>query len=125
MPTTQPLPASRTVTTPAATMHTLASPTTEPPTDVAVWRTELPAGTAGPLHAVDRDHVVVVVEGSLGVVLGGERTVVPTGGSVVLGAGVSRQLAAADGPAVTITAASPGSTASVGGGDPVAVPWAR
>ena len=123
MSTTQPL--SRTVTTPAATMHTLASPTTAPPADVAVWRTELPAGTAGPLHAVDRDHVVVVVEGSLRVVLGGEETVVPTGGSVVLGAGMTRQLAAADGPATTLTAARPGSTASVGGGEPVEVPWAR
>ena len=115
----------RTVATPAATMRTFASPTTAPPADVAVWRTELPVGTAGPRHAVDRDHVVVVVEGSLRVVLGEEETVVPNGGSVVLPAGVTRQLAAADGPAVTVTAARPGSIASVGGGEPVEVPWAR
>jgi quercetin dioxygenase-like cupin family protein len=115
----------RTVSTPAATMRTYASPTTEPAADVAVWRTELPAGTAGPLHAVDRDHVVVVVEGTVEVLLGQEHRTVPTGASVTLPAGAPRRIAAsAEGPAVTVTAARPGSMATVGGGEPVAVPWA-
>ena len=116
----------RTVATPAATMRTYASPSTEPPADVAVWRTELPAGTAGPLHSIDRDHVVVVVEGTVDVLLGGEQLHVPSGASIVLPAGVPRRIAAAAGsPAVTVTSARPDSRATVGDGEPVEVPWAR
>jgi quercetin dioxygenase-like cupin family protein len=116
----------RTIETAAATMRTYASPTTEPPTDVAVWRTELQAGTAGPLHTVDRDHVVVVVNGTLEVLLEEDRFDVPAGAAVTLSAGATRQLAAApDGPVVTVTAARPGSSATVGDAAPVDVPWGR
>ena len=48
-----PLEAARSVSTPAATMHTFASPTTSPALDVSVWRTELPQGSTGPRHAID------------------------------------------------------------------------
>ena len=60
-----PLADARVVATPAATMRTYASPSTAVPAPLAVWRTEVPSGTAGPLHVVDVDQVVVVVAGQL------------------------------------------------------------
>lgn len=77
------------VATPAATMRTYAGSTTRPSADVAVWRSELPVGTPGPVHVVDRDHVVVVLDGALHVEMDGETTVVPKGGAVVLTAGAT------------------------------------
>jgi mannose-6-phosphate isomerase-like protein (cupin superfamily) len=92
---------------------------------VAVWRSTTAPGTAGPLHRIDREHVLVVVEGTLSVTIDGTAVVdaVP-GDAVVLPAGTARQLRN-DGsvPVVTITCAIPGSRATVGDGDPVVVPW--
>ena len=115
---------ARAVETPAATMRTYASPSSSTPAPVAVWRSELPAGTSGPLHTVDVDHIVVVVEGTLVAEVDGVRHEVVTGDGIKLPAGSVRRLTGGDGTAVTVTAALPGSTARVGGGDPVPVPWA-
>ena len=87
---------ARVLETPAAVMRTYASPTTPAPADVAVWRTEMTAGTSGPPHAVDVDQVVVVVEGSLVVETDGSRTVVPAGDSITLPASAERRLTAGD-----------------------------
>ena len=116
---------ARVVTTPAATMRTYASPTAPAATDVAVWRTEMAPGVSGPLHAVDTDQVVVVVEGNLSAEIDGRRCDVPTGDSLLLPAGSLRRLAAGDSELVTVTASAPGATALVGDADPVPVPWAR
>ena len=120
-----PLADARVVATPAATMRTYASPSTAVPAPLAVWRTEMPSGTAGPLHVVDVDQVVVVVAGQLHAEVAGREFVVPAGDSALLPAGVERRLAAGAGDLVTVTASQPGATARVGAGDPVAVPWAR
>ncbi len=120
-----PLDATRTLSTPAATMRTYASPSTDTAAAVSVWRTELAAGSSGPTHVVDTDHVVVVVEGTLLVDVDGVRGELGPGDGVVLPAGTPRTLSA--GPAadvVTVTSALPGSQARVGEAEPVAVPWA-
>lgn len=116
----------RSTETPAATMRTYTSPTTEVPSPLALWRTEMAAGTAGPVHTVDVDHVVVVLEGSLLAEVDGEQHVVAPGDALTLPAGSSRRLASGeDEPLVTLTAAQPGSAAQVAASEPVPIPWAR
>jgi quercetin dioxygenase-like cupin family protein len=119
-----PVTAARVVETPAATMRTYASPTTENRAPVAVWRTEMAAGAAGPVHVVDVDQVVVVVSGQLAAEVDGTAFVVPVGDSALLPAGAERRLTAGPDGLVTVTASLPGATARVGAGDPVPVPWA-
>ena len=105
--------------TPAAAMNRF------PGDDVAVWRTEMAPGSAGPAHTIDREHVVVVVEGQLTATVGGAQFVAAAGQSVRLPAHVERQLANNEAVAlVLITAAVPGSLAQVGDATPVTVPWA-
>ena len=97
------------------------------PTDaVAVWRTEMAPGASGPLHAVDREHAVVVLEGVLQASVDGVPQTATAGDAVIIPPGASRQLANGGGSTlVTLTAALPGSSARVAGGEPVEVPWAR
>lgn len=116
---------ARTTETPAATMRTYASPTTPVHADIAVWRTQMAGGASGPLHTVDTDQVVVVVEGRLSAEIDGHSCLVPAGDSVVLPAGVQRRLTAGEDGLVTLTASTPAATARVGDGDPVPVPWTR
>ncbi len=118
-----PLESARTVTTPAATMRTLASPTTSPAMPLAVWRTELAAGTAGPRHSIDTDQLVTVVAGSLHVEIDGASFEVDAGDAIKLPAGATRVIAAGAGPAVTVTVSRADARATVGDGDPVPVPW--
>jgi quercetin dioxygenase-like cupin family protein len=118
------LDAARTVTTPAATMRTLTSPTASPPMPVAVWRTELAAGSSGPRHVINGDHFVVVLGGTLHVEIDGRTHDVVAGDGIKLPAGCTRVIGATDdGPAVTLTVGEPDARASVGSGDPVPVPW--
>ncbi len=116
---------ARVVETPAATMRTYASPTTAQPAPLAVWRTEMKPGSAGPVHTVDVDQVVVVVDGTLVAHLGGQEEELPAGDSVLLPAGVARRLVAGSSGVVTLTTSMPGATATAGDADPVPVPWTR
>lgn len=81
-------------------------------------------GTAGPVHRIDREQVLVVIEGTLSVTIGDATAEAGPGDAVLLAAGVVRQLRN-DGsvPVVTITSAIPGSLATVGDGEAVIVPW--
>ncbi len=118
------LETARTVTTPAATMRTLVSPTTSPALDIAVWRTDLPAGSEGPRHAIDGDQLVVVIAGAIAVHIDDSACEVGTGDAILLPGGSSRMIAAAgDEPAITITVGHPNAVATVGDGQPVQVPW--
>ena len=116
---------TRVAETPAATMRTYASPSTPAGADIAVWRTEMPAGATGPLHAIDTDQVVVVLEGDLSAEVDGRSCQVPVGDSLVLPARSQRRLTAGATGLVTLTASTPGARARVGDADPVVVPWAR
>jgi quercetin dioxygenase-like cupin family protein len=113
----------RTVRTPAATMLTLASPTTTPDLDVAVWRTELPAESLGPRHTIDVDQLLVVLTGSVRVDIDGTSYDVRAGEAVKLPAGTDRVIGAPAGAAATLTVGAAGAHARVGDGDPVPVPW--
>ena len=117
------LDTARTVSTPAATMRTLASPTTTPELDVAVWRTELAAGTPGPRHTIDVDQLLVVLTGSVRVDIGETSYDVGAGDAVKLPGGAVRVITPTDGAATTLTVGRAGAHARVGDGDPVPVPW--
>lgn len=95
-----------------------------PGADVAVWRTTTQPGSAGPVHEIDREQIVVVVEGTLSVTIDGTTVVAEPGDAVLLPAGAVRQLRN-DGNdhVVTLTCAVPGGRARVGAAEPVSVPW--
>lgn len=115
---------ARTVETPAASMRTYAGPSAAIATDVVVWRTEMAPEASGPVHVVDTDHAVVVIDGQLRAVVGGTTVEAGPGDCVVLPRGTERQLTAGPSGVITLTAARPGSTARAGDADPVRVPWA-
>ena len=93
--------------------------------DLAVWQTELPPGAAGPLHVVDVEQVVVVVQGELLTRVDGREELVGPGGAFVLPAGAERRLLnRGSSTVVTVTASVPGAMAVVGDAAPVPVPWA-
>lgn len=104
--------------TPNATMRRY------PGSEVALWRTEMAPDARGPLHRIDVDQVVVVLEGSLEVTLDGELRAMGPGDSVLLPAGLERQLVAGQAGVVTVSSALPGGVAQVADGEPVVVPWA-
>ncbi|HEU4568916.1 MAG TPA: cupin domain-containing protein [Marmoricola sp.] len=120
-----PLAGARELITPAATMRTYASPSGPGQASIAVWRTTMEPGTAGPLHAVSEDQVLVVLEGGLDALVDGAEHALGPNDALVLPAGVQRRLTAGSEGAVTLWASRPGATARVGDGDPVPVPWAR
>ena len=118
------LDAARTVTTPAATMRTLVTPSTSPGMEVAVWRTDLPAGAVGPRHAIDGDQFVVVLSGALTVEIDGTAYDVGAGDGILLPGGAQRVISTATSEgAATITVGNPGAFATVGDNAPVPVPW--
>ena len=118
------LPAARSVTTAAATMRTLTSPTSTPQMPTAIWRTDLPAGASGPEHSIDSDQFVVVINGAIEVRIDDDDHVVGEGDGIKLPSGCTRVIKATDGaPASTITFGQPNARATVGENEPVLVPW--
>ena len=115
---------TRCIATAAATMRTLASPTSDPAMPVAVWRTDLPAGSCGPEHTIDADQLVVVLSGAIDVRVGEHHHVVHAGDGIKLPSGVLRVVKAVDdAPAITLTVGGAGALATVAGREPVVVPW--
>ena len=111
--------------TPNAVMRTYASPSVNG-SGLAVWRTEMAPGASGPVHALDTEQIVVVLSGRLTATVDGESRVLQAGDAVALPAGVERQFANPhDGPVVALSAALPGSVATLADRPPMPVPWAR
>jgi len=91
---------------------------------VAVWRTTMQPGSAGPVHTVDREQVIVVLSGELTATVRDQTVLAGPGDALLLPAGVVRQLRnEGSGPTVTLTSAVPGGRAQVGDNDAVIVPW--
>ncbi len=106
-------------TTPNATMRRY------PGAEVALWRTEMAPGAAGPVHAVQCEHTIAVAEGVLEATIEGRVQVIEADGAITIPAGAVRRLGnPGSGPLVTYTASLPGSLARVGDAEPVVVPWA-
>lgn len=125
MNTTTPVP--RRHETANAVMQTYASRQLTD-TDLAVWSVEMAAGAAGPVHSIDVEQVVVILDGELEVVIEGDPVTVGPGGAVVLPAAAERRLFnRAEVPVTALVASRSGARASTGGqGDAgIALPWAE
>ena len=114
---------AKTVQTPAATMRTLVSPSAGPDLPFATWWTELPELTAGPVHVVDGDQLLIVTQGAVEVQLDDEAVTLGPGDALKLPGGRSRVIRANSGPAQTLTIGQPNALATLGAGEPVLVPW--
>lgn len=106
----------RVVTTPNASMTTLASPTQGPSDHLAMWRVEMNAGQRGPMHSFDSEQLWTVQSGSLVITLDGEAFTLGAGDAIVLPAGAQRQIRA-DTDAAAIVCGHGRAIASVPGED--------
>ena len=79
--------------TPAGVMTTLASPTLGGASR-PIWRVEMPAGSAGPVHTIDTEQIWTVLSGGASVRLGGDEVRVGAGDTLVLAPDVERQITA-------------------------------
>ena len=84
----------RVVTTPNASMTTLASPTQGPSDDLAMWWVEMNAGQRGPLHTFDSEQLWATQSGTVVVDLDGERLRLGPGDAIALPADTERQITA-------------------------------
>ncbi|WP_181786523.1 cupin domain-containing protein [Streptomyces phytophilus] len=118
--------ADRTVTTPNAAMESLATPS-QGSTALSTWRVRMEAGQAGPVHAIDREQVWMVVSGSLAVTCGGRTETAAAGEAVLLPPDVLRRLgAAAGGGAVeALVVMEAGGSAVTEDGTRHPLPWAE
>ncbi|WP_329108430.1 cupin domain-containing protein [Micromonospora sp. NBC_01699] len=95
---------SRRTETPNATMTTLASPA-QGGAGQLVWRVDMGAGQAGPLHGIDTEQVWTVLTGAATVELADEAYVIEPGDTLVIPADAPRRVAAApDGFAAVVVA---------------------
>lgn len=84
----------RVVTTPAASMTTLASPTQGPSDGLSMWRVEMNEGQSGPTHSFDSEQLWAAQSGALVINLDGEQLTLGAGDAIVLPADVQRQITA-------------------------------
>jgi quercetin dioxygenase-like cupin family protein len=84
---------TRRTETPNAVMTTLASPT-QGNSSQALWRVEMVAGHAGPLHGIDAEQVWTVLAGGANIEVGADQAKLGSGDTIVLPADVSRRITA-------------------------------
>ncbi|MEV4537674.1 cupin domain-containing protein [Asanoa sp. NPDC049518] len=108
--------------TPAGVTTTLASPTVGGASR-PVWRVEMAAGSAGPVHTIDTEQIWTVLSGGASVRLDGTDVRLDEGDTLVLAADVERQVTAdAEGGLTAIVTSAAGSMATAGG-KRVQPPW--
>lgn len=92
--------------TPNAVMTTLASPTLAGTTGLSLWRVEMSAGQAGPLHSFDTEQVWTVVAGAPTIVVDGVSATLGVGDTIAIPAGAARQIHAGDGATFVVSGAA-------------------
>lgn len=80
--------------TPAGVMTTHASPTLGVTAGLSMWEVEMTGGASGPLHVFDSEQVWTVLDGELSVAIAGRTEILGRGDTVVIPAGLERQVAA-------------------------------
>lgn len=83
---------ARRVETPNAVMTTLASPTQGLSTALSMWQVEMGGGQRGPVHAFASEQLWHVLDGEAEVAIEGETLALGAGDSLVMPAGVDRQV---------------------------------
>jgi len=118
--------ADRTVTTPNAAMESLATPS-RGSTALSTWRVRMDAGQAGPVHAVDREQVWMVISGSLAVTCDGRTETAEAGEAVLLPPDVLRRLGTTpgDGGVEALVVMEAGGGAVTEDGTRHRLPWAE
>lgn len=86
--------AARVTTTPNARMTTLASPSLGAAETLSMWRVEMAQASAGPLHTFDSEQIWSVLDGELEVSIEGAAHRLSSGDTLVVPAGLSRQVTA-------------------------------
>jgi len=110
--------------TPNAVMHTYASHELTG-TELAVWSAEMAPGATGPVHTVDQDQVLIVLDGELELTLCGEARTLRRGASAVLPAGDERRLVnRSAAPAIALVSSKSGVRANTAQQEGVPLPWA-
>lgn len=100
---------NRRTETPNAVMTTFATPTQGGTEGLAVWRVDwVPGGKTGPLHAIDTEQVWTFLDGAVTIDLDGRKLEAGPGDTVVLPAGLPRQMTGADNGFTAVVAAHAG-----------------
>ncbi|GAB3762143.1 cupin domain-containing protein [Microlunatus parietis] len=113
---------ARRTETPNAVMTTLASPT-QGTTSLAVWRVEMKAGKTGPDHAFDAEQVWTWLSGAATVSVDARAIDVREGDTLVIPAGVWRQVHTDAGFTAVVAAAGGSRVTTKDGRDPFVPPW--
>ncbi|WP_067865335.1 cupin domain-containing protein [Nocardia shimofusensis] len=114
---------TRRTETPGGVMTTLASPT-QGGASTALWRVEVPPHTSGPLHEFDVEQIWTVLTGSLAVDLDGSSHDAAEGDTVVLPAGVRRQISSGpEGYSAIVTAPAGAQARTPESDSPVVPRW--
>ncbi|NUO55625.1 MAG: cupin domain-containing protein [Hamadaea sp.] len=115
----------RVITTAAAVTTALAAPS-QGSTELCNWRVRMEPGTTGPLHSIDREQLWTVLAGSLSITVDGATSRAGIGETVILPAGVDRQVTSGDEVTDVLVCMGVGGMATVPGNPaPVPLPWAR
>ena len=85
---------ARRTETPNALMTTLASPSQGPTAELSMWIVEMRAGQQGPPHVFNTEQIWHLIEGEAEVTVGAGQLVLGPGDTVVLPAGIERQVSA-------------------------------
>jgi quercetin dioxygenase-like cupin family protein len=85
---------TRRIETPGATMTTLASPTLGATAELSLWKVAMAADAEGPLHTFDSEQLWTVLEGDICASIAAEDKHLSPGDTVVIPAGVARQITA-------------------------------
>ncbi|WP_030391635.1 MULTISPECIES: cupin domain-containing protein [Kitasatospora] len=113
---------ARRTETPNAVMTTYASPT-QGGTGLALWRVEMRPARSGPRHAMDTEQVWTFLTGTAVVDLDGEELALAAGDTLVLPAGLPRQMRSEDGFTAVVASPAPSTAHNLDTGDRVAPPW--
>jgi quercetin dioxygenase-like cupin family protein len=89
-------------TTPNATMAVLAAPAAGS-AELAVWRVRMQPGQEGPVHRLDGEQVIVILDGAAEATVAGELLHVGPGDSLIIAAGQDRQIRAPTGLTAIVT----------------------
>jgi len=112
---------TRRTQTPGGVMTTLASPT-QGGAGTALWRVDVPPHTSGPVHDFDVEQIWTVLTGSLVVNSDGKSHDAAEGDTVVLPAGVQRQISSGTAGYRAIVTAAAGAQARTPQSDSPVVP---
>ncbi|MEU7633242.1 cupin domain-containing protein [Nocardia sp. NPDC049220] len=113
---------TRRTETPGGVMTTLASPT-QGGASLALWRVEVPADTAGPLHFIDVEQIWTVLSGRIDIAIEGSEITAAEGDTVILPANALRQVRTGEGFAAIVTAQAGARAGTPGSDSTVVPPW--